>query len=285
MPDDSDTALLERPAIASSHTIAVRSLALTGFRNYAQLRLEPDAASVILTGPNGAGKTNILEAVSLLAPGRGMRRAKLAEMDCKTPSPFQGEGQGEGPIPGRERENKKGWVIAAQVDTPQGEAQIGTARDTAEGETDKRLVRIDGRTLRSHNELAPYVAVVWLTPQMDQLFQEGQSARRKFLDRLVYGFDAEHASRINAFEYVMRERNRLLSERRGDAQWLASLESKMAERSVAIAAARMQTVAHLNEEMRRSARTRRAYRAGDGGGAGAGPTRGCRERPQQPGRA
>lgn len=209
----------------------INTLNLHEFRNYAHLSLDVGGASVVLTGHNGAGKTNILEAVSLLAPGRGMRRARLSEMD---------------------RLGGGAWVISATLDTPQGEVQIGTGRDDSAPETDKRLVRIDGKPARGHTALAEHVSIVWLTPENDQLFMEGPSARRKFLDRLVYGFDPEHASRVAAYEYAMRERNRLLADRRADPHWLSTLERKMAEKSLAIAVARMETAAHLNQTMQES---------------------------------
>lgn len=230
----SDSTTLEKTVETAANTaVAVQSLALSQFRSYAHVRLEPEGRSVVLTGENGAGKTNILEAVSLLAPGRGLRRAKLSEIDRLG---------GAGP-----------WAVAATVATPRGEVQIGTGRDAASNaESDKRLVKIDGKPARSHTALAPYVAIVWLTPESDRVFLEGPYARRKFLDRLVYGFDPDHAARVASYDYAMRERNRLLYERRGDAQWLSTLERKMAETSVAIAAARLDTVAHLNAVMRGS---------------------------------
>ncbi len=215
--------------------ISISRLRLSNFRNYHEMRLELEASPVILTGHNGAGKTNLLEAVSFLIPGRGMRRAKIAEIDRAV--------NGE----------RHPWAIAAQAESMIGEVQIGTGRDVSAGpEADKRVVRVEGKPLKNQAGLASYMSVTWLTPQMDQLFNEGASARRKFLDRLVYGFDAEHASRVNAYEYAMRERNRLLAERRGDAHWLSSLEHKMAETGTAIAIARMQACDHMNEEMQAS---------------------------------
>lgn len=235
----SDVDVIEKPVTSAQAAlpapVAVRTLALTQFRNYEALRLSFSALPVILTGPNGAGKTNLLEAVSLLSPGRGLKRAKLADMDR------------------RHGHHAHAWAISATLDTPLGEAQIGTARDVSgESESDKRIIRIDGRTLRGQAELSDYVSMVWLTPQMDQLFQEGGSARRKFLDRLVYGFDGEHAARVSAFEYAMRERNRLLSQGRTDPHWLDALEARMSESTLAITHARLQAVAHLNEVMRAS---------------------------------
>jgi len=190
---------------------------LTAFRCYASAQLDLDARSVVLTGPNGAGKTNLLEAVSLLAPGRGLRGARLEEMNR------QNAPDGEG------------WAIAASVNTPAGPIDIGTGHrpDTA----NRRIVRIDGKPSRSQTSLADYVSAVWLTPQMDRLFTDGASGRRRFLDRLVFGFDAAHAGRVSGYEHTMRERARLLRDS-GDPIWLDTLECDMAERGVAIAAAR-----------------------------------------------
>ncbi len=207
---------------------AVTRLALTDFRCYARLKLVLDARPVVLTGPNGAGKTNLLEALSFFAPGRGLRRARLGEVDRI----------GAGP-----------WGAAATVLGPTGALEIGTGHDrpnhdrsgdVGEGQsTDgRRVVRVDGRTERGQAALASAVAVFWLTPDMDRLFAEGPGARRRFLDRLVYGFDPEHARRVAVYEHAMRERARILREGRGDGAWLSALEDRMAREGVAIASAR-----------------------------------------------
>lgn len=203
---------------------SVRSLALSHFRNYHAARFEIDPSrSVVLVGPNGAGKTNMLEAVSLLTPGRGLRRASLGDMDNS--------------------EDHACWGVSAEVEGLQGVVQVGTGRDPEAGEeSNKRIVRMDGKNARAQSELAKVFAVLWLTPQMDNLFIEGGTERRKFLDRLVYSFDDEHASRVNAYESAMRERNRLLAQGRADPLWLGALEHKMAEHGVAITVARQQAV-------------------------------------------
>lgn len=216
---------------------AVRRLALTDYRCYAHLRLEVDGRSVVLTGPNGAGKTNLLEALSYLAPGRGLRGTRLTEADR----------MGAGP-----------WAVSAVVTTPDGERQIGTGPDPdarAGNEpgprAEKRIVRYDGQAGKGPSSLSQAVSVLWLTPAMDRLFVEGASARRRFLDRLAYGLDPAHAGRISAYERALRERARLLragAQRGGsvDSAWLSALEQTMAERAVAIAAARREVVAQLN---------------------------------------
>ena len=207
--------------------LSISSIALHYFRNYVSARMEIDPSPVVLTGNNGAGKTNILEAISLLTPGRGLRKANLSDI-----------GHQSGIAP---------WAFAATVRGMQGKVKIGTGLDPETA--DKRLIRIDEKTVRSHVELSKHLTVVWLTPQMEQLFQEGTSAGRRFLDRLVYGFDAGHAARINAYEDAMRDRNRLLKQGSGDAVWLSALEQSMAESASAIAQARLETVQRVNHAM------------------------------------
>ncbi|MBM3616975.1 MAG: DNA replication/repair protein RecF [Alphaproteobacteria bacterium] len=219
---------------SNASAASLSKLTLTNFRNYAYLSLNVDSAPVVLMGANGAGKTNILEAVSLLSPGRGIRRAQLPDIDRRMPAgesnPF--------PMP---------WAVTAQVRSFGEVTDVATGRDGDSGSagTERRLVRIDSSPV-SQNALADVLNVVWLTPQLDQIFQEGQSARRKFFDRLVYGFESGHASHVNAYEAAMRERNLLLQERRGDAVWFAALERKMAEHAVAVAAHRLQVLERLN---------------------------------------
>jgi DNA replication and repair protein RecF len=211
--------------------LAVTRLSLTDFRSYPSARLDLDPRPVVLTGPNGAGKTNLLEAVSFLAPGRGLRRARLSEIDRRRVRAESAAGP---------------WAVAASVATPQGEVLIGTGRDAASESGERRLVRIDGAPAKSQAALAAYVNLVWLTPQMDRLFLEGASARRRFLDRLVFGFDPDHAGRVAAYEQAMRERNRLLRNGPADPSWLGALEDGMARHGVAIAAARRDTAERLD---------------------------------------
>jgi len=240
------------PTTSSPHplTTHLTSISLHNFRNYTHARVETTSAPVILTGSNGAGKTSLLEAISLLTPGRGLRRAKLSELDRTSPSPIRGEG-GEGGAT---------WVVSARVFGMQGDVQIGTGRNPdcpppnlpPSGGGDSRIVKIDGKISRGQSELARHLSVIWLTPQMEQLFQDGTSAGRKFLDRLVYSFDPEHASRINEYEFAMRERNKLLQNPRADHVWLDALEQTMAETGAAIANARLHTVEHINDAIHRS---------------------------------
>lgn len=216
--------------------LAVRQLRLTAFRSYASLRLDAEAGCVVLSGPNGAGKTNLLEALSLLAPGRGLRRAKLEEMARRLPDQQASDAA------------QAGWGIAATLDTAQGPLSIGTGLEA--GSSSRRAVRIDGVPASSQLALGEHVAAVWLTPQLDRLFAEGAGGRRRFLDRMVTGFDPEHAGRATAYDNALRQRARLLSEGRADPAWLAALEDTMARYGVAVAIARQEIVARLDQASR-----------------------------------
>jgi DNA replication and repair protein RecF len=207
--------------VTDSPPLAITRLTLTDFRNYAGLRLMSDAQLVALTGANGAGKTNILEAISLLAPGRGLRGAAFEDLSR----------QG-GPA---------SWAIAAEIETPDGPVSLGTgwSGQSEAGDGGGRLVVIDGEVQKGSGALGAYMRLLWLTPAQDRLFAGPASDRRRFLDRLVAAFDPEHAARVLVFEKVMRERNLLLDDSRPDVAWLSSLEAQMAEAAVAISAARL----------------------------------------------
>jgi DNA replication and repair protein RecF len=214
---------LPRPADATPVATVTR-LVLTDFRGYARARLAVDAGLVVLTGPNGAGKTNLLEAISFLAPGKGLRRAQLSEID---------------------RRGGGAWALAATVANRAGEFDIGTGRDAASESGERRHLRIDGAPAKSQQDLSERLSIAWLTPAMDRLFADAASGRRRFLDRLVTGFDPSHWSRLLAYERAMRERARLLREGVTDPSWLKALEEIMVETGVALAAARLESVAHL----------------------------------------
>lgn len=227
--------LMAEPSAGSQpRRLAVRRLSLTRFRNYAATTVEFDGTAVVLAGPNGAGKTNLLEAVSFLAPGRGLRRARLSEVDRVAP--------GAAGAPSAET----AWAVAARVEGKLGAVAVGTGRDPA-SEGERRLVRIDGVPAKSQAALGDHVTVSWLTPAMDRLFMEGASGRRRFLDRLVFAFDPEHSTRVNAYEHAWRERNRLIRDAVRDAAWYAALEETLAATGVAVAAARAALVARLNQ--------------------------------------
>ncbi len=224
---------------------SVVNLQLHNFRSYDSARMEGiHPRLIVLSGPNGAGKTNILEAVSLLAPGRGIRSAanediirRAAESTTSIPSVKAGTL----------------WAIAADVETGGALAQLGTGID----EAGKRIVRINGVSGKPQIALADYIACIWLTPQMDRLFLDSSSGRRRFLDKLIFAFDSGHAGRVTRYENAMASRSKLLREGKNDASWLKSLEAQMAETGVAIAAARLDFIirlqracdlAHENEE-------------------------------------
>ena len=215
----------------NAERVGVTRLLLTDFRNYHKARVAVGTGPVVLTGPNGAGKTNLLEALSFLSPGRGLRGARLSEIDRRTD-------------PGSEAA-AGGWAVAAVVETARGAVRVGTGRDPGTGE--RRLVRIDGELVRSQAALGEQFGVVWLTPSMDRLFLDGPSGRRRFLDRLVLGLDPVHASRVTTYERALRERSRLLRDGVADPVWLTALEEVMAEQGVAIAAGRRDAVQRLDQ--------------------------------------
>lgn len=215
--------------------LSVGRLHVTHFRSYEQATLEVGPRSVVLTGPNGAGKTNILEALSFLAPGRGLRGCKLSDVNRLN------NGQNHP------------WTVAARLATPDGDIDIGTGLVSGQGINgqdfegvsaennirDRRVVRIDGENGGTPAAFGEILQLSWLTPQMDRLFIEAPSGRRRFLDRIVANFQSSHSREVNAYERVMRERNRLLQDGGGDASWLSALEGRMAEHGVAVAAARL----------------------------------------------
>ena len=226
---------------AAPALLAVRQIRLTDFRNYRQLRLDCGVSPVVLVGGNGAGKTNLLEALSFLAPGRGLRRARLDEVCRRQP----GKGFGED-------EPSPSWAVAATLDTPEGRLAIGTGLEPArsEGGMPRRVVRIDGRAASSQTALGRHVAAVWLTPQLDRLFLDGTSERRRFLDRLVTALHPEHAGDVAAYETALRQRARLLGEGNRDPHWLTGLEDTMARHGIALATNRADTVHRLDAAAR-----------------------------------
>lgn len=225
-------AAAQRPA-ASPGAFAIEQIDLSEFRNYANLRLTVgDSAGagvrpVVLTGANGAGKTNLLEAISFLAPGRGLRHARLSEIT---------------------RQGQSQWAIAARLAMPGeggGPLCVGTGL-IADAEGERRAILIDGVQQTGSGALSERFDVLWLTPQMDRLLADGAGPRRRFLDRLVFGCDPAHARRVNGFERAMRDRNRLLAGEGADPAWLDALEEQMASLAAAIAATRLEAAARLN---------------------------------------
>ena len=213
----------------------IRRLTLSNFRSYhaAQVRLDRPGP-VVLTGANGAGKTNLIEAISLLAPGRGLRRGTMEELAFS-------EGDGA-------------WAISAEIEGMLGLATLGTGIDPPAGEesTPTRECRIDRESVGSATAFADHLRVVWLTPAMDPLFNGPASERRRFLDRLVLAVDAQHSSRVAALERSLRSRNRLLEDSPGDSHWLDAVEHETAEVAVAVAAGRAETAKRLSAALEAS---------------------------------
>lgn len=220
----------------------LRRLTLNNFRSYhaAQVRLDR-AGPVVLTGANGAGKTNLIEAISLLAPGRGLRRATMEELAFS-------EGDGA-------------WAISAEIEGMLGLATLGTGIDPPVGEESAptRKCRIDRESVGSAAAFADHLRVVWLTPAMDPLFNGPASERRRFLDRLVLAVDAQHSSRVAALERSLRSRNRLLEDSPGDSHWLEAVEHETAEVAVAVAAGRAETARRLSAALEASRDTAREF--------------------------
>lgn len=202
----------------------VSRLSLADFRSYTDALIAPGPGFIVLTGDNGVGKTNLLEAVSLLAPGRGLRGASLVEM-------ARSGGPG-------------GFAVAARLGPD--EVEIGTG--TSAAVPDRRQVRVNGAQAAA-NSLSEWLSVLWLTPAMDRLFVEGASGRRRFLDRLVLALEPGHAAHTTRYEAAMRARNKLLSEQRPDPEWLSALEARMEEHGAAVSAARSATVAALADRL------------------------------------
>ncbi|MGQ4274370.1 DNA replication/repair protein RecF [Terrihabitans sp. B22-R8] len=205
--------------------VALTRLKLANFRNHAALDISSGGLSVALTGPNGAGKTNILEALSMLAPGRGLRRAARTDMARQA-----GDGS---------------WAVAAELEGAAGPAQLGTGTDSGDDSGGRRF-RINGANACGPGSFAEHLRFVWLTPSMDGLFGGPAGDRRRFLDRLVLAADPDHGSRVAGFERALRTRNRLLEDHATDPRWLDAVEREIAELAIAVAAARFETVQRLS---------------------------------------
>lgn len=216
----------------ASHALKlfIAGLQLTDFRNYSSANVPIGPRHAVFSGENGAGKTNILEALSLLSPGRGLRRANYADMVRA----------------GAEH----GFAIHADLQTGEGTVSLGTG-NTSEGggpETTRRL-RVNGAPAKGADAFLEYLRVVWITPQMDGLFTGPSADRRRFVDRLVLAIDPAHGARVLDYEKSMRARNRLFEDGRQDAGWFNAIEAQMAELGVAIAAARVEIINLLNDLM------------------------------------
>lgn len=221
----------------------VTRLTLSDFRNYTNLRIEADISPIVITGENGSGKTNILEAISFLTPGRGLRGSKLSDIKNIASTNLSLS------------PSDNGWYVAAEILKNNEEHLIGTGiqknfrEDESEEQIrifDRRIVKINQQKITQQTELGKYISAIWLTPQMDRLFLGGTQPRRSFLDRLVYAFDLEHAKRLANFEHLYRQWFQILKSGRADVNWLKATEETMSAYGVAIAAARREVIAKLN---------------------------------------
>ena len=218
-------------------------LKLDHFRNYQQADLPIHAGQLVILGDNGAGKTNLLEAVSLLAPGRGMRRAKTEHLAYRASGFETTSGIAD------DDADRLDWAVAATLENEDGTLQIGTGVPPS-AKQGNRIMRLEGVTV-SQADLGSRLAVSWLTPQMDGIFLDSPAARRRFLDRLVIAFDPAHIGRMSRYEKALRQRAHLLTEQRGDDSWFSALESVLAETAVAVTAARQSLIKALNQEAAR----------------------------------
>ena len=220
---------------------ALLSLTLTDFRSYERATLRPDGASVYLFGANGAGKTNLLEAISLLSPGKGLRGSSLTEVGRRLPGETTG----------------RAWAVAAEAQSPSVMAgddepvRLGTGVELAGAA--RRVVRIEGETVPP-GRLADHVRPIWLTPAQDRLFLEAASERRKFFDRLVFAGEPDHARHANAYDKAQRERMRLLTDavesgQPADTVWLTALEARLGQAGALMAGARARTLLALQAEI------------------------------------
>ncbi len=228
---------------------AIRRLTLVNFRNYKYLRLDIDKPFIVLSGENGSGKTNVLEAISFLSQGRGLRNAKLSEvktfdfLESKQPTPIF--------------INNNGWAVSALVNRLKEEFTLGTSVETQTKEIDynqtkefeRRIAQVNNQKLSSQNEFANYLSLIWITPQMDRLFLGSTQHRRQFLDRIVAAFDVSHAQRLSSFDNLYRQWLHILKSGKINNNWLLSLEEQLAGIGVAIAAARREQVYKLNHFM------------------------------------
>lgn len=226
--------------IVARECCAVVRLALSDFRCYENLNLHADPRPAVLTGANGAGKTNILEAISFLAPGRGLRRARMQDVTRSDNTLDASSGILR-------------WAVATTLETSTGKIKIGTGFEKVGNGEDggRRVVRLNDSDAPSHGTLSEVLAIVWLLPEMDRLFTESAEARRRFLDRLVAAFDPKHSTRLNNYSQAMRERTRLLRDDRdglkdADMAWVSALEQHMVESGIALAAARWNFVNRLS---------------------------------------
>lgn len=210
----------------------ILNLSLNNFRSYSTLKLDTSKAPVVITGHNGAGKTNILEAISLLAPGKGLRGAKLKEFDNIY--------------------EQRPWTISALVGSGENQHRIGTSREEGQESSNKRIIKIDYETKNKSAELGSVFSLIYMVPNMDHTFTSGNSIRREFLDNITSIFDQHHHKRLGIYERYMRERRKILKTRRFDSHWLSSVENTMAEQAVIIGSSRKQVFQHIDKSIKTS---------------------------------
>jgi DNA replication and repair protein RecF len=222
-----------RPALDRPRRIHIRKLQLSEFRNFEHLSMQCDSRHIVLTGDNGAGKTNMLEALSFLSPGRGLRRATYEQV-------ARAGGAGT-------------WSVFAAVEGAHGAVGIGTGiKAAAGGPEGQRRVRIDAAPARTSDVLLEHLRIVWLTPAMDDLFTGPAAERRKFLDRLVLAINPGHGRDVNAYERAMRSRNRLLAQTDIDTAWLDAIETQMTAAAASVHHGRSELLALLRRLIERS---------------------------------
>lgn len=210
-----------------SKQLGLIELKLSNFRSYKSLDFTCDTNSLVFIGSNGVGKTNLLEAISFLTPGLGLRQAKLNDVG---------------------NDGYENWVVTAVLDDLNEQYRIGTGVISNDSlQKNRRIVRINGESMSKQSVLNEYINVTWLTPSMDGLFNGPSSERRRFLDNLVFGFDKEHSSRINRYKHALKERMRLLKLGNKNISWLLALEEQIASEGVAISATRSEIVSIINE--------------------------------------
>ncbi len=217
----------------------LRRLILTNFRSYSHIKFDFDSPFIGFVGDNGVGKTNLLEAISLLSPGRGLRNARLSDML------LLGDSRGF--------EDKGSWSVYAEGDFPYGSSSIGTGfgpKSSEKPEQDKRTLRIDHKDVVGQSALESLFNVVWMTPSMDGLLGEASSVRRRFLDKLVTGFIPSHRRHLYRYEQALRERSTLIREGKGDKIWMKTLEETLAQEGVAVTSSRLDIIRVLNQSMR-----------------------------------
>ena len=215
---------------------AIRKLTVSNFRNYNKLNIAPERGIIVLTGDNGAGKTNLLEALSMFSPGRGFRRARIADLDNNKLIDAAINGLNDS------------WAVSARIEVNGDQVLVGTGRQLTieKGKAEKRALKINGYPAKSQTDLNEHITVSWLIPQMDRLFLDGGSQRRRFFDRLVFVFDALHSTRVNQYNHALRERRKLLQSFKRDSSWCLALEAQIAETGVAIVAARRDLIHRLS---------------------------------------